>query len=277
MLQCNEETFYAKFLGGEIMIVTLLSILACRDKSTDTSTVTEDTSSSVDTTETTDPCAPIEGLDGLGMSGSIVFEDGIEAQGNVRVQMCNSETCFVSKWSDSGFCFPEGTLTANIDYAFDLVPTVDPTIYANPLSFLTPSANIELSEPVVIPLYTHSGPGDQDFDAGNGLIVSTSDSMPETLYAVAVDIDNGGLPFEGMDKENILGAWYIGPFETHLSPATAITFSNSNITTGTTYTVYNGDYENQTWLKTAEITASEDGILESESGLEILSTMLIMQ
>ena len=259
------------------MILTLLSLLACGDKATDTGSSTEDTSSSVDTTDTVDPCAPIEGLDGLGMSGNIVFEDGTEPQGNIRVQMCNSETCFVSKWADSGFCFPEGTLPPNMDYAFDLVPTIDPTIYANPLSFFTPSENIELSEPVVIPLYTHTGPGNEDFDAGNGLMVSTSDSMPETLYAVSVDIENGGLPLEGITTENILGAWYIGPFETHLSPATSITFSNSNITAGTTYTVYNGDYENQSWLQTAEITAEEDGVLNIASGLEILSTLLIMQ
>ena len=77
--------------------------------------------------------------------------------------------------------------------------------------------------------------------------------------------------------ENILGAWYIGPFETHLSPATTITFSNPNITAGTTYTVYNGDYENQSWLQTAEVTAEEDGVLNIDSGLEILSTLLIMQ
>ena len=81
--------------------------------------------------------------------------------------------------------------------------------YANPL-FITPSENIILSEAVVIPLYTHTGPGNEDFDAGNGLMVATSDSMPETLYAVSVDLENGGLPLEGINKENILGAWYIG-------------------------------------------------------------------
>ena len=50
------------------MILTLLSLLACGDKSTDTGSGTDDTGSSVDTTDTVDPCAPIEGLDGLGMS-----------------------------------------------------------------------------------------------------------------------------------------------------------------------------------------------------------------
>ena len=86
------------------MILTLLSLLACGDKPTDTGSATDDTSSSVDTTDTVDPCAPIEGLDGLGMSGSIVFEDGTEPQGNIGCK-CASETCFVSKWSDSGFAF----------------------------------------------------------------------------------------------------------------------------------------------------------------------------
>ena len=226
------------------MILTLLSILACGSKSTDTSTVTEDTSSSEDTTDTIDPCQPIEGLSGLAMSGNVVFEDGIEAPGNVRVQMCKSGTCFVAKWSDTGFCFPEGTLPPNVDYAFDLVPTVDPTKYANPLTFMTPSENIVLSEPVVIPSIHIQG-WDQDFDAGNGLTISTSESMPETLYAVMVDLESGGLPLEGIQKEDILGAWYIGPFETHLTPAATISVMNENIMTGTTYTIYNGDYENQ--------------------------------
>ena len=259
------------------MILTLLSILACGTTSTDTSIVIEDTSSAYDTTDSIDPCAPIEGIEGLGMSGNVVFEDGIEAPGNVRVQMCKSGTCFVAKWSDTGFCFPEGTLPANTDYAFDLVPTVDPTKYANPLTFINPSENIVLSEPVVIPLYTHIGAGAEDFDAGNGLTISTSDAMPETLYAVTVDLENGGLPLESIQKEDILGAWYIGPFETHLSPAAAISVTNENITAGTTYTIYNGDYENQTWLKTAEVTAEEDGVLTVSAGLEILSTLLIMQ
>ena len=153
------------------------------------------------------------------MSGSIVFEDGIEAQRKCPCPNVYFRTCFVAKWSDTGFCFPEGTLPPNADYAFDLVPTVDPTKYANPLTFITPSENIILSEPVVIPLYTHTGSGDQDFDAGNGLTISTSDSMPENLYAVTLDLENGGLPLDGIDKENILGAWYIGPFETHLAPS----------------------------------------------------------
>ena len=52
---------------------------------------------------------------------------------------------------------------------------------------------------------------------------------------------------------------------------------NENITTGSTYTIYNGDYENQTWLQTAEVTAEEDGVLTVDSGLEILSTLLITQ
>ena len=75
------------------MILTLLSILACGTKSTDTSTVIEDTSSSssYDTTDSIDPCAPIECLEGLGMSGNVVFEDGIEAQETYVFKCANQE------------------------------------------------------------------------------------------------------------------------------------------------------------------------------------------
>lgn len=259
------------------MVLTLLSLLACGEKSTDdTSTTVEDTNTE-DTAASVNNCDPIEGLDGLGMKGNVVFEDGIEAPGNVRVQMCYVDTCFVAKWTDEGFCFPEGTLPAGEDYAFDLVPTVDPTKYANPLTFFTPTENIQLEEPVVIPLYTHQGSGAEDFDAGNGLTITTNEAMPENLYATSVDLESGGLPFDSIDKTNILSAWYIGPFETHLSPAATITISNEQIVAGSTYVIFNGDYENQMWLQTAEITAVEDGMLVVESGLEILSTLLIVQ
>ena len=36
-------------------------------------------------------------------------------------------------------------------------------------------------------------------------MISTSESMPETLYAVMVDLESGGLPLEGIQKEDILG------------------------------------------------------------------------
>ncbi len=259
------------------MFLTILSLLACGEKSNDTG-LTSDTSSNetTDTTET-DPCAPLEGIEGLGMTGSITFSDGTEAMGNVRVQMCNEGTCYVAKWNDDGFCFPEGTLTPNVPYAFDLVPTIDSEKYANPLTFLTPTENVTLAEPVVIPEYSNSGSGTETFDAGNGLTISGSADLPETIFSVAVDLESGGLPFENIDTSKILGAWYLGPFDVHLENAATMTLSNEAIIAGNTYTILNGDYESQQWIETTTIEAESDGILEINAGLKILSTLLIMQ
>jgi|GEM_PF-7119661 len=257
------------------MLITLLTILACGDKTTDTSSTSTDTDTT-DTTET-DQCAGIEGADGIGMTGSVVFEDGIEAEGNVRIQMCNIETCYVAKWGENGFCFPEGTLPPDMPYAFDLVPTVDNEKYANPLTIITPSDSFSLTETVIIPLFTQQGTNSEDFDAGNGLIISADSNLPETLQSVPLDLESGGLPLEDFTPESIIGAWYLGPFDIKVEPAAAITFSNENIVAGTTYTIYNGDYENKTWALTAEITASEDGTVEVPAAIHILSTMLIIQ
>lgn len=259
------------------MIIFLLNLFACGEKSPDTGDSRIDTEDTAVSTETIDPCAPLEDLQGIGMNGTIVFEDGTEAKGNVRVQMCNSATCYVARWNDEGFCFPEGTLQANTPYAFDLVPTADSTKYANPLTFLTPTETFSLSEPVVIPTFTHQGPGNQDFDAGNGLTISASESMPETMYAVSIDLESGGLPFDEIEKDTILSAWYLGPFDTHLEVGSTITITDSRITAGSTYTIYNGDYETQSWIQTASITALDDGVISIENGLQIISTLLLQQ
>lgn len=259
------------------MFLTILSLLACGEKSNDTG-MTSDTSNTT-TTDTTeiDPCAPLEGIEGIGMTGSIIFSDGTEAMGNVRVQMCNEGTCYVAKWNDDGFCFPEGTLTPNVPYAFDLVPTVDSEKYANPLTFLTPTENVTLTDPVIIPEYSNNGSGAESFDAGNGLTIVGSADLPETIFSVPVDLEGGGLPFENIDTSKIVGAWYLGPFDVHLENAATMTFSNENIVAGNTYTILNGDYESQQWIETVSITAEENGILNIDEGLQILSTLLIKQ
>ena len=78
------------------------------------------------------------------------------------------------------------------------------------------------------------------------------------------------------NAEEILGGWYLGPFDTHVS-GMDIEVQNDSITEGTIYNVYNGDYEGKQWLPTAEVTAMEDGTLTVPSGLSILSTLLITQ
>ena len=283
MLSLDKGQYFLKFYQESKMLITLLTVLACGDKTTDTATTNTDTNTTdtntTDTNDTTevDQCAGIEGSDGIGMTGSIVFEDGIEAEGNVRIQMCNSERCYVARWSDDGFCFPEGTLTANMPYAFDIVPTVDKEKYANPLTIITPSDSFSLAEPIVIPVFTQQGTNSADFDAGNGLIITADSNLPETVQSVPLDLESGGLPLEDFTTESIIGAWYLGPFDTIVEPAASITLSNDKIVAGITYTVHNGDYENKVWTQTAEVTASEDGYLEVSAAVHILSTMLITQ
>lgn len=253
----------------------MANLFACGEKSTDTATDTTDTTDTVDTTET-DPCAPLEGLDGLGMTGEIVFADGTEAKGNVRVQMCNADTCYVAKWNDSGFCFPEGTLPSNMPYAFDIVPTIDADKYANPLTILTPTESFTLTAPLVIPEFTHAGPTNTNFDAGNGLMVSNLDGTTETIMSASIDLESGGLPLEHVAIDKVLAGWYFGPFDTHLQTGATLIWTNENIVTGATYQIHNGDYESQSWQVT-EITAIEDDILEVPLGLTILSSLLITQ
>ena len=259
------------------MLLLIVNLFACGDKSTDTGTETTDTSTTdtADTTET-DPCAPLEGLDGIGMTGEIIFADGTEAQGNVRVQMCNADTCYVAKWGDSGFCFPEGTLPSDMPYAFDIVPTIDADKYANPLTILTPTESFALTSPLVLPEFTHTGSTDTDFDAGNGLVVSNLDGTTETIMSTSIDLESGGLPLEHVAPEKVLAGWYFGPFDTHLETGATLMWSNENIVSGTTYQIHNGDYENQSWQIT-ESTASSDGVLEVPMGLTILSSLLITE
>ena len=261
-------------------MIIFLSAIGCGGKVDDTSSPPLDDTAVV--VDDTDPCEGIEGNSNLGMNGTIEFANGTTAQGNVRVQMCNENLCYVAKWSnESDFCFPVGTLPANMPYAFDLVPTLDGgENYAQPLSILNPTESFTLPAPVVIPEFsgswTSSG-GSTEFTTDNGLtIIIGTDYEEDTLSAIAIDLENGGLPLEGFTTEEILGGWYLGPFDTHVS-AMDIQLQNESITEGVTYKVYNGDYEGKQWLPTAEITATEDGQLSIPSAISILSTLLITQ
>ena len=179
-------------------MIIFLSALGCGGKVEDTSnTYTEDTSTVIDET---DPCEGIEGNSNIGMNGSVQFSDGTTAQGNVRVQMCNENLCYVAKWSnESDFCFPVGTLPANMPYAFDLVPTLDGgDTYAQPLSILNPEESFTLPTPVVISKFTGtwmSSDSSTEFATDNGLtIFINSDFEEETLSIIAIDLENGGYP-----------------------------------------------------------------------------------
>ncbi len=262
------------------MILIISTLFSCGDKVEDTSSPpTTDTSVAPDET---DPCEGIEGSTDIGMSGSVEFSDGTPAQGNVRVQMCNENLCYVARWNnESDFCFPVGTFPANMPYAFDLVPTLDGSeTYAQPLSILSPSESITLTETVIIPNYSTTWTTSEntlELNADNGLTISiNSEYAEDTLSAIALDLENGGLPLGDFTNEQIVGAWYLGPFDVHVS-GLDFEYNNPSVTEGTSYTIYNGDYEGKQWLQTAEVTATEDGTLTVPGGISILSTLLISQ
>ena len=259
-------------------MVILLSLLGCGEKSSTTDTaITTDTSV---TEEPVDVCAPIEGSSNLGMFGSVELADGISPVGNVRVQMCNADICYVAKWNDEGFCFPEGTFPGNQPYAFDIVPLGDlAASYANPLTILNPTAHISLDTPVKIPLFSHMVDSTMsELDIDGELTIQLNETYPQsTLSGVKINWSTDGLPLEGFEISQVVGGWYLGPFDTHLEEPLTFVLSNPSITAGSVYNIYNGNYEGKEWTQTGTITAEEDQLLTVESGIEILSTLLIIQ
>ena len=259
-------------------MVILLSLLGCGEKEvTNDTAITSDTST---TEEVVDVCAPIDDSSNLGMTGSVEFSDGTSAIGNVRVQMCNADICYVAKWNEEGFCFPEGTLPGNQTYAFDIVPlgTLAES-YANPLTILNPTANISLDTPVKIPLFTHTVDSTMsELDIDGELIISLNEGYSEaTISGVKINWATDGLPLEGFDPSKIIGGWYLGPFDTHLDEPLTFELNNPSIIAGTTYDIYNGNYEEKEWTLVDTVTATEDQQLLAESGIIILSTLLISQ
>lgn len=259
-------------------MVILLSLFGCGDKDSTSDTAT--TSDTSVTEEIVDVCAAIEGSSDLGMTGSIAFTDGTSAVGNVRVQMCNADICYVAKWNEEGFCFPEGTLPGDQPYAFDIVPLGDlAKSYANPLTILNPRTNISLENPVLIPLFSHTiDSSASELNMDGELIIQMNEAYPEaTLSGVKINWTTDGLPVEGFETSQIIGGWYLGPFDTHLEDSLTLEFNSPTIIAGATYNVYNGNYEEKEWTLSTSATATEDGTLNVEGGIQILSTLLIIQ
>lgn len=261
-------------------LFSLLFTFGCGDKSSAEDTGTVDTSDTNTTEEQVDACSPIEGATGIGMTGSVEFTDGTPAQGNVRVQMCNADICYVAKWGDDGFCFPEGTLPPNEPYAFDLVPLGEnAATYANPLTILTPAESFALDQPVKIHTFSHViNNTDSVLDVDSELRISLNETYPETtLSAVKINFSTDGLPIEEFDLSTVLGGWYLGPFDTHLETGLSIEFNLPSISAGTSYAVYNANYESKEWTLVSAAIATEDQTITFSNGLQILSTMLLIQ
>lgn len=238
--------------------------------------------------ELEDPCSPEDGAEGFRLEGNVVFSDGTEGIGKVRVQMCNTETCYIGKWGDSGFCFPEGNLPTGFDYAFDTVPLIgEENQFATPLSFITvnettPSLHLEV--PVVIPEFTFSTTSASgQLDIGNGLTLFTTEELEGgSFYSVNMDPEASGLPLDQFQDKAILGLWYLGPFETHYSIPLPFTLDNDQTSTlevGSQIEIYNASYDDQEWHYAGTATVSETGSISSDadSGISILSSFLLVQ
>lgn len=267
------------------MTSILLTLWGCgSEKETDTSTTIIDTATDTDT-EITDPCAPVDGATGNRMEGQVIFEDGSSAQGHVRVQMCNEETCYVASWGENGFCYPEGILRTGFNYSFDIVTTPTDDTIATPLSFINITEDntlIQLAQPVIVPQFTNINTdiqGEMIFDAGNGLNITIPESYSETsISSVSIDPIALGLPLNTIPAENIVGAWYFGPFETHME--TPLSFEwNTTLDVGTELIIYNASYNDHEWVQVGTATVQEGAvaITNENSGISILSTMLILQ
>lgn len=267
-------------------------LIGCSEEPKET---TEDTASTNEastepTDEPIDPCIPEEGAEGFRMEGNVEYADGtIGEPGNVRVQMCNSQSCYIGKWGDNGFCFPEGTLSPGYSYAFDAVPLRgDENQYATPLTFITINEGDEsllLENALIIPEYSDStSTSEAEFNAGNGLTIIIGEEEIEggNLFATPVNNEEWGLPLPDFEDRNILGIWYLGPFETHLDTSWSFSFSNpqtENMAVGTQIEIYNADYNHQEWKYAGTATKTEEGLFLSDvdSGISILSSLVLVQ
>ena len=257
----------------------LLLLISCGSKEEDTSIT--DTSTETDTITVEDDCAIEDTGPGIRMDGTIQFADGTEARGNVRVQMCNEITCYVAKWGENGFCFPKGTLSSGYSYSFDTVPTASGN-YATPLSFIEitdDNAVIQLDKPVVIPNFANThDTSNSSMDADGGLSITIPENFSEnTISSVSMNIEDAGLPLE-FSSDKIIGLWYFGPFNTYLEDnSLSFTLSHTDLAVDTIVDIYNASYDEHHWIHVATTTITQEGILEVEKGISILSTLLIIQ
>lgn len=262
--------------------------LACGESEKEDTAVTTTEASVEPSTEPEDPCISEDGAEGFRFEGDVVFSDGTEGKGNVRVQMCNPETCYIGKWGDNGFCFPEGNLPSGFDYSFDTVPLIgEENQFATPLSVITINEGdplLRLEKPVIIPEFTFSTTNATgDLDIGNGLTIPATEELEGgSFYSVNMTPEESGLPLDQFQDRTIIGLWYLGPFETHFAIPLPFTLNNeqtSNLELGTQVEIYNASYDNQEWSLAGTATISETGSLSSDvdSGISILSSLLLVQ
>jgi len=278
----------------------LLLFLACSGTAKDTSAFSEPESNEPSTTPDTDN-RPADNCDEsdtefFRLEGTVAFEDGTAAdKTNVRVQMCKS-ACFNSSWGDNGlFCFKDlspGT------YAFHVSP-YGREGYPDPLSAITipeDQDRITLDSPIIIPPFTHNQAcegeeencvlTDGSFDAGNGLsidIVGSSYIAPlggeVAVQSVSVDPSSVGLPIEDIAIEDIVGMWYLGPYQAESNPKWSFSMTDTELETGSVVQIYSANYDAKRFQPMGTATVNDSGVLvsDSESGIGELTTLLLVK
>jgi hypothetical protein len=246
----------------------------------------EDTTPSTDPEPDVDPCMPQRDADGMRFDGKVEYANGtIADMSNTRVKMCCSGGCMTAQWSDDGFCFSEGRLTPGT-YAFKVMPLgVDN--HATPLTFVTVGEeDIQLQAPILVPEFTNrTEVTDGIFDAGNGLEINmvpdafVSDITPDYIAAVDVNPMTTGLPLSGIQRDKVVGIWYMGSFDTDVFPKWTFQLHDTDYPAGTKLRIVNSSYSDREWVYSGTATVAEDGVVHADldSGISTLSTLILLE
>ena len=275
------------------LLLILSFAFACNGKSqhsaatTDTSDTndTEDTTDTIDTTDT-------EVVPTSEMTGELNFHDGTPFDGSslVRVQMCRGD-CYMGILDGNKFTFPslpDGT------YAFDVVPLLGdgPREYATAIDFIDIDTSMEtLALEASVTVYkfeTMSDPltnGAATLDGDLTVDVDPSGFTPREYYeddqflsSVRVNPVEAGLPLSTFPaKEDIVGMWQLGAFESEVAPAWGFQVANSGLEEGQQLRVYNASYKDVEWVEVGTATVDGNGTIVSDpgTGLQILSALVI--
>ena len=159
--------------------------------------------------------------------------------------------------------------------------------HATPLSFVTiGEEDIIFDAPILVPEFSEiddliDGP----FDAGNGLEINVQAAgfQPyfdeEYVAAVPVNPQTSGLPLDGLDGEKIVGMWYLGAFDSLLSPKWDFQVKGLGLPEDTTVRILTGSYADKKWIDEGTATVASDGVLYSDldSGISALTTLILLE
>jgi hypothetical protein len=255
---------------------------------TDTSVVDTDTDTDTQDTEDTD-----EPTDVASVTGVVTLEDGSPlTSGNVR--LCHG-VCLSRTLGDDGAYEFLGASTGIS--SFEVVPVVDSglaTVFFPLILEVDDYREINVIVPELDSAQT-LGASSQPLSCGEGLTVTVgaSDLLTPVLSfdatAVAgVQVDPANWPPTESEEHvlppcddcpEVLGVWYMWPFDYHASAASGLPFSLENtweLEAGEMVEVFSGSYLDAEWDLVDTLTVDEDGnLVGTGEGLPLLSTLLV--